>query len=52
MRRSWSRWVRAHANRALAAKGEAPVQVVLGADALDAHAAVIDYESRSLFLRP
>lgn len=41
----------AHVNQALALKGEAPVDVILGADALEAHAAVIDYGSSSLFLR-
>jgi hypothetical protein len=40
-----------HVNQSLAAKGEAPVQVILGADALQAHAAVIDYGSCSLFLK-
>lgn len=41
----------AHVNQALALKGEASVDVILGADALEAHAAVIDYGSSSLFLK-
>jgi hypothetical protein len=41
-----------HVNQALALKGESPVEVILGADVFDAHAAVIDYGSRSLFLLP
>ena len=40
-----------HINSALASKGQPPVDVVLGADAFDAHQAVIDYGSSSLFLR-
>jgi predicted aspartyl protease len=40
-----------HINQSLARKGEAPIDVLLGADALDAHAGVIDYGSSSLFLR-
>ena len=40
-----------HVNQALASKGEAAVDVVLGADVFEAHAAVIDYGSSSLFLR-
>ena len=40
-----------HVNSALAQKGAAPVDVVLGADVFDAQAAVIDYGSASLFLR-
>src|SRR2546427_6910062 len=38
-----------HANQALALKGQSPVDVILGADVFDAHAAVIDYGSNSLF---
>ena len=41
----------AHVNQSLALKGEAPVDVILGADVLQAHAAVIDYGSSSLFLK-
>jgi len=41
-----------HANQALALKGQSPVDVILGADVFDAHAAVIDYGSNSLFLLP
>ena len=40
-----------HVNAALAQKNVAPVDVVLGVDVFDAHAAVIDYGSASLFLR-
>ena len=40
-----------HANQALALKGQSPVEVILGADVFDAHAAVIDYGSNSLFLK-
>jgi hypothetical protein len=36
-------------NRSLALKGEPAIEAVLGADALEAHAAVIDYGSSSLF---
>jgi hypothetical protein len=38
-------------NAPLRAQGSAAVDVILGADVLDAHAAVIDYPSLSLFLR-
>lgn len=38
-------------NAPLLAQGSAVVDVILGADVLDAHAAVIDYPSLSLFLR-
>ena len=41
----------AHVNESLALKGEAPVDVILGADVLEVHAAVIDYGSSSLFLK-
>jgi hypothetical protein len=41
-----------HANQALALKGEKPVDVILGADVFEAQAAVIDYGSSSLFLKP
>jgi hypothetical protein len=40
-----------HVNQSLALKGEAPVDVVLGADVFEAQAAVIDYGSSSLFLK-
>lgn len=38
-------------NAPLRAQGSAEVDVILGADAFDAHAAVIDYAGQSLFLR-
>ncbi len=41
----------AHVNASLQAHGATPVDVILGADAFDAHAAVIDYATRSLFLK-
>ena len=40
-----------HVNQSLALKGEAPVDAILGADVLEAQAAVIDYGSLSIFLR-
>jgi hypothetical protein len=40
-----------HVNQSLALKGESPVDVILGADVFEAHAAVIDYGSSSLFLK-
>ena len=40
-----------HINAALAQKGAAPVDVILGVDVFDAQSAVIDYGSASLFLR-
>jgi hypothetical protein len=40
-----------HVNAALQAQGSAEVDVILGVDVFDAHAAVIDYPSQSLFLR-
>jgi hypothetical protein len=40
-----------HVNAALAQKGVAPVDMILGVDVFDAHAAIIDYGSASLFLR-
>lgn len=40
-----------HVNAALAQKGVPPVDVILGVDVFDAHAAIIDYGSESLFLR-
>lgn len=40
-----------HCNAALAQKGGSPVQLILGVDVYDAHRAVIDYASKSLFLR-
>jgi len=41
-----------HANQALALKGQSPVDVILGADVFEAHKAVIDYGSHSMFLAP
>src|SRR5262245_36020496 len=38
-------------NAPLRAQGSAEVDVILGVDVFDAHAAVIDYSSRSLFVR-
>jgi hypothetical protein len=38
-------------NAPLRAQGSAEVDLILGADVLDAHAAVIDYASLSLFLK-
>jgi hypothetical protein len=40
-----------HVNAALAQKGVPSVDVILGVDVFDMHAAVIDYGSSSLFLR-
>lgn len=40
-----------HVNQSLALKGESPVDVILGADILEMHSAVIDYGTSSLFLR-
>jgi hypothetical protein len=40
-----------HVNQSLALKGEAPIDVILGADVLQGHAAIIDYGSSSLFLK-
>ena len=40
-----------HVNAALRAQGSAEVDVILGVDVFDAHAAVIDYPSQSLFLK-
>jgi hypothetical protein len=40
-----------HANEALAQKGEGPVEAIMGLDVFEEHAAVIDYGSKSLFLR-
>lgn len=40
-----------HVNAALAQKGVAPVDIILGVDVFDAHTAVIDYGSASLFLK-
>ncbi|HEX3315370.1 MAG TPA: hypothetical protein VHR72_10790 [Gemmataceae bacterium] len=39
-------------NALLGAYGDAPIDGILGADVLEPHAAVIDYPSRTLFLRP
>ncbi len=35
-----------------ALRGSGPIDAVLGADVLEAHAAVIDYGSGSLYLKP
>ena len=40
-----------HVNAPLRANGSAEVDVILGADVFDAHAAVIDYATESLFLK-
>ncbi|MBI3147336.1 MAG: clan AA aspartic protease [Betaproteobacteria bacterium] len=40
-----------HLNRPLREKGGADVAVILGADVFEAHAAVIDYATDSLFLK-
>ena len=40
-----------HVNRAAALRGSGPIDAVLGADALEAHSAVIDYGSSSLYLK-
>jgi Aspartyl protease len=40
-----------HINAPLRANGSTEVEVILGADVFDAHAAVIDYATESLFLR-
>jgi predicted aspartyl protease len=40
-----------HVNQALALKGQSPVDAILGGDALEAHSAVIDYGSNSLYLK-
>ncbi len=40
-----------HANEALRLKGTNPIEAILGIDVLEAHAAVIDYASDSLFLK-
>jgi hypothetical protein len=40
-----------HVNEALAGKGQSPVQVILGIDVFSAQAAIIDYGTKSLFLR-
>ena len=39
-------------NQLLASYGDLPIDGILGADVLEPHAAVIDYPSRTLFLRP
>lgn len=41
-----------HVNQALATKGAEPVEAILGVDVFEAQAAIIDYGSSSLFLRP
>lgn len=41
-----------HANEALVQKGAAPIEAIVGLDVFEQHAAVIDYGSQSLFLRP
>jgi hypothetical protein len=40
-----------HVNAALALKGAAPVDVILGVDVFEKQAAVIDYGTNSLFLK-
>lgn len=40
-----------HVNIPLRANGSAEVDMILGVDVFDAHAAIIDYETQSLFLR-
>jgi hypothetical protein len=40
-----------HVNQAAALRGSGPIDAVLGADALEAHSAVIDYGSGSLYLK-
>ncbi len=40
-----------HVNAPLRANGSTEVDMILGVDVFDAHAAVIDYETQSLFLR-
>lgn len=40
-----------HVNQSLAMKGATPIEAILGIDVFNAHAAVIDYGSRSLFLK-
>jgi hypothetical protein len=40
-----------HANDALALQGAGPVEAIMGLDVFEAHSAVIDYGSQSLFLR-
>ena len=40
-----------HADAALVQQGAGPVEAILGVDVYEAHAAVIDYGSSSLFLR-
>lgn len=39
-----------HINAAVLAQGSTAVEMILGADVLDGHAAVIDYASQALFL--
>lgn len=39
-------------NASLRTQGSPEVDLILGADVFDAHAAIIDYPSRPLFLRP
>lgn len=40
-----------HVNASLRAQGSAEVDVILGVDVFDAHAAIIDYPSQSLFVK-
>ncbi len=40
-----------HVNEALARTGVSSVEVILGADVFEAHAAIIDYGSSSLYLK-
>ena len=40
-----------HVNQAASLRGSGPIDAVLGADVLEAHSAVIDYGSSSLYLK-
>lgn len=40
-----------HVNQALAIRNSSPIDAVLGTDVLEAHSAVIDYGSSSLYLK-
>jgi clan AA aspartic protease (TIGR02281 family) len=40
-----------HVNESLAQRGSRPVEAILGIDVFEAQSAIIDYGSRSLFLR-
>ena len=41
-----------HSNEAMVAQGFAPIEAIMGRDVFEQHAAVIDYGSQSLFLKP